>query len=185
MVGNEGECRHFPAKTGKLRSPHGVTSVEIDAYHDFLSRDRTMIRKLCLLVVAALLVSAPSSASAYWPYFGYGGFGQSGYGLGYNYASNYVPAPPYYSIYPPVYYSHQITARHYGASPFAWPAGFSPTTYVPQGEITGPDPVVIENPFASSAKAAAKATATTADQPVAKEISNPFAAAASSEIESD
>src|SRR5436305_13284406 len=105
-----------------------------------------MIRKLCFLSIVALAFAAPSTASAYWPYAGWG-YGTSGYGLGFNYASNYVPAPPYYAIYPPVYYSQQITARPYGASPFAWPAGFAPITYVEQGELTGPQPQVVENPF--------------------------------------
>jgi hypothetical protein len=106
-----------------------------------------MIRHFSLASITVLLLSMPSAASAYWPYGGYLGWGQSGYGLGYNYASNYVPSPPYYAIYPPVYYSQQITARPYGASPFAWPAGLSPITYVPQGELTGPSPAVIENPY--------------------------------------
>ena len=116
-----------------------------------------MFRTRCFASLAVLLLSIPSAASAYWPYGGYMGWGQSGYGLGFNYASNYVPSPPYYAIYPPVYYSQQITARHYGASPFAWPAGFSPITYVPQGELTGPSPGMIENPFVRS-KAATSAT---------------------------
>src|SRR2546423_14570847 len=117
-----------------------------------------MIRKLCFLSIALLTLSAPSTASAYWPYGGYWGWGTSGYGLGFNNATNYVPAPPYYAIYPPVYYSQQITARHYGASPFAWPAGFSPITYVPQGELTSPEPDIIENPFVT-ARATNKQTA--------------------------
>src|SRR5437763_9558818 len=122
-----------------------------------------MIRKLCLLSLVLLALSAPSTASAYWPYMGWG-WGTSGYGLGFNNATNYVPAPPYYSIYPPVYYSHQITARHHGASPFAWPAGFSPITYVPQGELTGPEPDVIENPFASGTKSAQRQPSPVGDQ---------------------
>ena len=48
-----------------------------------------MIRKLCFLLAATLLVSAPSSASAYWPYLNYLGYGQSGYGLGYNYRQEF------------------------------------------------------------------------------------------------
>src|SRR5216117_214747 len=133
-----------------------------------------MIRKLFSISIVILLLSAPSTASAYWPY-GYGGFGQSGYGLGFNYASNYVPAPPYYSIYPPVYYSSQITARHYGASPFAWPAGFSPITYVPQGDLTAPEPEIIENPFVT-ARATSRRTATPTEEVKPVKLSNPFVA---------
>ncbi len=133
-----------------------------------------MIRKLSILAVIALALSAPSTASAYWPYWGGGwGWGNSGYGLGFNNQLNYVPSPPYYAIYPPVYYSHQITARHYGASPFAWPAGFSPITYVPEGEITGPNPNIIENPFVT---ARTKQTSASAEEIKPVELENPFVA---------
>src|SRR3954469_7971518 len=131
-----------------------------------------MIRKLCFLSIALLALSAPSTASAYWPYMGWGW--NSGYGLGFNNATNYVPAPPYYSIYPPVYYSQQITARHYGASPFAWPAGFSPITYVPQGDITGPEPEMIENPFVAARPA--KQTAAPIEEIKPVTLANPFVA---------
>ena len=82
-----------------------------------------MIRNVCLAAVAAILLAVPPSAQAYWPY---GGGGPWNYGYAYNYGVGYVPPPPYFSVFPPVYYSPQITARPYGASPFAWPAGYSP-----------------------------------------------------------
>ena len=135
-----------------------------------------MIRKLCLLAIVALAFSAPSTASAYWPYWGYGGgWGMSGYGLGFNSPMNYVPAPPYYAIYPPVYYSHQITARHYGASPFAWPAGFSPTADYAQGQLIAPEPEIIENPFVT-ARAASKQTAAPIENIEPVKLVNPFVA---------
>jgi hypothetical protein len=122
-----------------------------------------MIRKLCL-IAAVLFLIAPSNANAFWPYMGYG-YG-NGWGWGWNQPTTYRPAPPYFALYPPAYYSHQITARHYGASPFAWPAGMEPITYVPQTQ-----PAVIVNPNASSNKAISQPVANT-EAP--QSINNPF-----------
>ena len=126
-----------------------------------------MIRKLCLAVVALFLLAAPTSANAYWPYMGYGGYG--GWGWGWNSPTSYRPAPPYFALYPPVYYSPHITARHYGASPFAWPAGMQPITYVSNAR-----PAIIMNPNVNSNKAVSQqpVAATTEVQPL--EIANPF-----------
>ena len=134
-----------------------------------------MIRKLCLVSVIVLCLAAPSTASAYWPYLGYGGYGGYGYVWGFNQATNYVPSPPYYSIYPPVYYSSQITARSYGASPFAWAGGMSPITYAPQPEpAAAPEPMMIENPFFTGGKATSKpASAAIREAPPLK-VANPF-----------
>ena len=132
--------------------------------------------------VAALLLAAPSSASAYWPY---GGCGYYGYGCGYGYGWNnpsyfnggiYASPLPYYAEFPPVYYSSQITARHYGASPFAWCPGQSPITYVPMPE---PRPVampqMIENPYVGGPRPAGAAPAApTSIEP--QKIDNPFVA---------
>jgi hypothetical protein len=95
---------------------------------------RIMIRTACLSLVALALLSLPSSASAYWGCYGawgggYGGCGAWGNSYAYNYGVGYLPPPPYYAVFPPVYYSPHITMRHYGASPYAWPAGFSPTAF--------------------------------------------------------
>src|SRR5262245_36048909 len=130
-----------------------------------------MIRKVCLVAALLACLSLPSTSNAFWPYYGYGGYG--GWGWGFNQATNYVPSPPYYSIYPPVYYAPYITARHYGASPFAWYPGMEPITYVPGGEGTEmPDPVIIENPFVAGAKAPAKSAMKIEVQPL--KISNPY-----------
>jgi hypothetical protein len=110
-----------------------------------------MIRKLVLLVVVLVFAALPNAASAYWPYWGYGGFGPWGNGWGYNLATNSIPTPPYFSVYPPVYYSHQITARHYGASPFAWTPGMEPITYTGDpAAMAAPEPQIIENPFVTA-----------------------------------
>jgi len=136
-----------------------------------------MFRKLCLLSILSLFLIAPASASAYWPYLGYGGYGGYGYGWGFNQATNYVPSPPYFAIYPPVYYSHQITARHYGASPFAWSGGMEPITYVPHpATAAAPEPMMVENPYFRGPKATStQASASVAESPPLK-ISNPFVA---------
>jgi hypothetical protein len=136
-----------------------------------------MIRNLCLAAACALCLAAPSSASAYWPYVGYGGyFGGYGLGWGYNPTLYYVPPPPYYAVYPPVYYSSQITARHYGASPFAWYAGMEPITYVGAPDLAAaPQPMMIENPYVKGAKATSTKAAMNAEaQPL--KIANPYVA---------
>lgn len=90
-----------------------------------------------------------------------GGFAYAPAWLGYGYPSTYVTeAVPYYSLYPPVYYSCRV-ARTYGYSPFAYPPGVmtpgsepprSVTQYAyPAGEMSesqqSPAPLRIDNPF--------------------------------------
>jgi len=136
-----------------------------------------MIRKLALSLVVLAFAALPSAASAYWPYLGYGGYGGYGYGWGFNQATNYVPSPPYYAIYPPVYYSHQITARHYGASPFAWTPGMEPITYVGEAAMMAPpEPQVIDNPYVTT-KTTSKQTAVEKRVEPLK-MDNPFVASA-------
>ena len=114
-----------------------------------------MLRSVCLAAAAALLLAIPSSASAYWPY----GPWSYGYGYGFNQiSSDYMPAPPYYSIYPPVYYSSQITKRHYGAAPYAWPPGMQPITYINSMPVEAVEPLVIENPFVQARRASTTPT---------------------------
>src|SRR5262249_43099056 len=121
---------------------------------------RTMIRKSTLTLVVLFFAALPNIASAYWPYLGYGGYGAYGYGWGFNQPTNYVPSPPYYAIYPPVYYSQQITARHYGASPFAWTPGMEPITYTGEPAMAAaPEPQMIENPFVTAKTASKQASA--------------------------
>lgn len=133
-----------------------------------------MIRSASFAALVALLLSVPSQASAYWPFYGLG----YGYANGYPYAgANYldyfygttqVVAPPYFSIYPPVYYSHQITARHYGASPYAWLPGMSPITYLPPS-----GPMIMKNPHARDMKPA-DPNAVAASEAAPAVIENPF-----------
>jgi len=127
-----------------------------------------MIRHAFFALGLAVVASVPSSAQAYWPYMGYGGFGN---GWGFNQATDYVPAPPYFALHPPVYYSHQITARHYGASPFAWMPGMQPITYGPLPVVKA---MVIENPHATRSNTESKVAVQ--DDGVMKplKIDNPF-----------
>jgi len=134
-----------------------------------------MIRKLSLLLVILVFASMPNAASAYWPYWGYGGFGPWGNGWGWNNATNSIPTPPYFSVYPPVYYSHQSTARHYGASPFAWTPGMEPITYTADwGMMAAPEPQIIDNPYVT-----AKSKQAAAAKPVEPlKMDNPFVVSA-------
>ena len=114
-----------------------------------------MTRKLAILAALIVILLAPASAKAYWPYLGYGGMGAYGWGI--NRTTDYVPSPPYFAMYPPVYYNSQITARHYGTSPFAWSVGMQPITYVGQPEAAPtPEPLMIYNPYVPGAKPAGR-----------------------------
>jgi hypothetical protein len=127
----------------------------------------TRCSKILTLAGALLLVSAMADvgraqypAGCLYPY-NYGSvYGSYGRGL-----------PPYFSLFPPVYYSYPVP-RTYGYSPFAYPAG-TPTPeiqiepvqaklmvnpFVPRSEVTKPatdqmtgGPYTLVNPFASSA----------------------------------
>lgn len=131
-----------------------------------------MIRIAGWFVALSLIMSAvATTAQAHEPWFFGGFYGPWGHGYSWH-SRNHVPTPPYFALHPPVYYSHQITARHYGASPFAWPAGYSQMVvaprvavparvepvqagdqvvvnpYVDQGsELAKNRPLVIENPY--------------------------------------
>jgi hypothetical protein len=74
-------------------------------------------RSVGVVALAALLSLAVASSEAKAQY-GYGlGFFNYGDGYGINYRQ-----PPYYALFPPVYYSFPV-ARPYGFSPFAYPPG--------------------------------------------------------------
>lgn len=101
------------------------------------------------LSACALLVFT-SVASAYYPsnYFGggygnYGGFGA--FGFGNRYANQ--PILPYYSQFPPVYYSRPV-ARPYGFSPYALPPGVLPAELAVRPQASAAvQPRMTSNPF--------------------------------------
>ena len=93
----------------------------------FLSRF-IMIRRFILvaIVVCTGLFSCIQQAKAFDTFFGSPFF--SGYNHGY---SNRLPTPPYFSIFPPVYYGRRYE-RPYGDSPFASQShlGGNPTYHI-------------------------------------------------------
>lgn len=102
-----------------------------------------------LMMVAAVLFLSGAEARAQWGSMGYG-FGGF-YGNGFTAGTVVPPANlqdrvPYFSLYPPVYYSYPVP-RPYGYSPFAYP-GWTPTPHVEAVE-----PQTIVNPYIYNAPA--------------------------------
>jgi hypothetical protein len=135
---------------------------------------------LALLAIVAL-AALPAAASAQFPgrgfYGGLNGYNGFGYSYSYNSGVGYVSPPPYFSLYPPVYYSGQIVRRPYGSSPFAYPSwyerpsaqqAFTASSSGMQANI--PEPLLVMNPYVAGA-AAAQASAT-----APAKIDNPFVA---------
>jgi hypothetical protein len=89
-----------------------------------------MLRQLLCLAILGTLSSFVSSrtAQAQDPAFGF----LYGYALGQANQFRYrLPAPPYFAIYPPVYYGDRYE-RPYGDSPFAsWPTLQANPAYMP------------------------------------------------------
>jgi hypothetical protein len=77
----------------------------------------TRLLLLGVLLVAFLAAIGNRAQAIDGPYFAaygyYGAYDSPGYA---------TPYPPYFALYPPVYYSHHV-ARPYGYSPFAYPPG--------------------------------------------------------------
>ncbi len=100
-----------------------------------------MIGRVNMWVVCGVLLAASACASnANAQFLGGGG----GYGLGFfNYSNNnlMVQRPPYYALYPPVYYSYPV-ARTYGYSPFAYPPGTMTPEVSPKVQAA-----IYHNPF--------------------------------------
>ncbi len=84
--------------------------------------------------------------------YGFGGFrgfaGASPYSLG------QIPVPPYFSIHPPVYYSHPVP-RPYGYSPYAYPGWVG----TPELAAAAPCPQSMDNPYVAPTSAKADETA--------------------------
>lgn len=107
-----------------------------------------MLKSLAVALVAVVaLVASTDNASAQAPYCatGYNPWMGGGYNL-------YIGETlPYYSMFPPVYYSQPV-ARTYGYSPYAYPPG----TMTP--EVVVEQPMTITNPHASPKAAPQKDT---------------------------
>lgn len=128
----------------------------------------------CLPLVLTGLMWCVLGGSAEAQMRGFGGFG-GGYGYGgwwtglpYGFAQQQQELP-YFSKYPPVYYSHPVP-RPYGYSPFAYPPGY--TTPEPQ---QAPAPSDIENPFVPQQQTKPTSDRTAASTgPTPKVILNPY-----------
>ncbi len=118
-----------------------------------------MIRRLCLSACFAslFLAGAGNSAQAYDSNFGFA----FGYSIGQaNQFRNRLPAPPYFSIYPPVYYGKRYE-RPYGESPFAsWPLLQAGSDYHVQPKQA---PLQFVNPYVSTETPCASCSQPVAD----------------------
>src|SRR5688572_16682474 len=116
--------------------------------------------KLSLALVAGMALTSLTAheAAAGSPVWWWGGS---------VYASDVRGWPPYFSLFPPVYYSYPVP-RTYGYSPFAYPLG-SPT---PEITITDTQPQIMINPYVPKAESSSASTEKTAGGPLT--IVNPF-----------
>jgi hypothetical protein len=119
--------------------------------------------KLSLALVAGVALSsltvheAAAGSPVWWPYWG-----------GSIYTSGVRGLPPYFSLFPPVYYSYPVP-RTYGYSPFAYPLG----TPTPEVTITDANSKIMINPYVPrSQPSAASHEGKTAGGPLT--IVNPF-----------
>ena len=100
-----------------------------------------MQKVLAVFGLAVVFVAGSAlSVQAQFPCYGVNG-GYGGYG-GYNVYTN-SDRPPFYAMFPPVYYSYPVP-RPYGYSPFAYPPG----TMTPEvlSDVVGS---TITNPYVS------------------------------------
>lgn len=117
-----------------------------------------VLRTTGWLAAVVLLFGLGQTASAQWGWGGYGGLGGYGYGGAY-----VMTPPPYFAVFPPVYYSYPVS-QPYGLSTFGnWGGNcglssmvvstggyrrYARTTTAPQtARAARPKPVIIENPF--------------------------------------
>lgn len=113
-------------------------------------------------LLAALIVTSLTAHEAAAGMPGWGPFWS-----GSVYTSDVRGLPPYFSLYPPVYYSVPVP-RTYGYSPFAYPIG-SPT---PEVTISDAAPKVMINPYVPRSQSTASPADKTAGGPLT--IVNPF-----------
>ncbi|MCE9544784.1 MAG: hypothetical protein K8T25_04595 [Planctomycetia bacterium] len=129
---------------------------------------KTAARVLALSIVVLAAAASGREAEAGWPWgCGYGGYG-GGYNWGFQqYALTNNQMPPYFAMYPPVYYRLPFGGRTYGSSPFAYPAE--------QVQYVAPRPVVVENQYVPAAKAKSTASSNGTSRRIAPMIVlNPY-----------
>jgi hypothetical protein len=126
------------------------------------------------LVLCFALSIAGGTAQAYdgwgyaFPWFGYGNNGPAAYALG------NIPAPPYFALHPPVYYSHMITPRSYGRSPFACPCNCHHGGRPIAAARIMANPLIQIKPTAPAKESESNAKAAVAVAAVPTRITNPF-----------
>ena len=140
---------------------------------------KSVSKRLGFVVVAAAIwgvssVEASAQVGGGSPFLAYGFFGNGLYG------QLSGQSPPFYALFPPVYYSAPVP-RPYGYSPFAYPPGFTTpevepiqakqiiNPYVPSKPVTPSSdrtamaPKVIVNPFVARRSPPALAARSPAD----------------------
>lgn len=122
------------------------------------------MRRVLAVAAFAALVVFPTLAQAQYPWWGlYGSnYYPRTYGLGVSAPRTFV-SPPYFSLYPPVYYSHEIVRRPMGLGPIAYTGLGAPVMAPASAPVAAPMPAVqaapkpqmIINPFVKQKKQAA------------------------------
>jgi hypothetical protein len=125
-----------------------------------MTAQRAILAALAVGVILGVAQPALATNGSYFWNYGCGPWGYFPPG-GY-----YPERIPYYSLYPPVYYSHPVP-RTYGYSPFAYPPGiFTPPSeysgYSGYAEAAAPQtrPLRIANPYVARTEEAPAQVAT-------------------------
>ena len=130
-----------------------------------------MNRRTSLFALSFMLGIVCLSPPAHAQCGGYGGCGWYPFFNNAYQNANWDP-PPFYAIFPPVYYSYAVP-RTYGYSPFAYPPG----VMTPDVTVTGP--LSIENPYvpkSSTVKPKGASDRVAVADPKPLVIDNPFVA---------
>jgi hypothetical protein len=124
-------------------------------------RKRPRFRSIVILA-SLVLIAAGGVCQGWWPY----GLSYSGWAPGLFARSSDLERLPYYSLFPPVYYSHPVP-RTYGYNPFA---------HLPELktilEIQHASPQVVTNPYVRSTAGREVFGDSRADGPLL--VRNPF-----------
>jgi hypothetical protein len=139
-----------------------------------ISKEVAAMKRFVLFAIAPLAIAAIafiSSAQAQGPYCG-GGWGGWGANFPYGLYGSRVNDVPYFSMFPPVYYSLPVP-RSYGWSPFAYPPGTMTPEVVAEQSQDITNPYVPQNSESKPAKPSSVRTAAYR-APVPQVLINPF-----------
>jgi hypothetical protein len=98
---------------------------------------------LCLAVALTATIFSGTSQAQVTGGTGCGGCGGWNSYYGYNFNHSGFERPPYFALFPPVYYSDVIVPRPVGISPFAAPPGVVPAEMI----ALPPQPATVKNPY--------------------------------------